>query len=330
MESPEDDLSIEVPLYFHCMKFIRPSHKFCTMFSLQFVSPTISISVLTVISIDRFLSLTRPVLSKAPRICILRPSWLIAFAWCYSTIQFLPTFHFSTLLPVTISNTTVFYCTPIPNKSLPGRLYLVVLFLASFVLPVTTMSVLYCRVARVVWNRSKQLLLTSQNDNNSKIMDSSRKTVTRMLLTVVAVFFVCWMPFVVYSGFLENQLKGFPNPMDAVRLGLYGLGLFNSICNPFIYYFNGVNLNPRVLIENERKRRNSSVSSSYHATRMNSLKSTRLSSGNCSDSREERHPSLEPKRTLSNSTCPSMSPNDEDHVFVFTTKEKRSSTVTRL
>lgn len=146
-------------------------------------------------------------------------------------------------------------------------MYLVLLFLASFVVPVSTMSVLYYRVARVVWNRKKRLSLvsvTSQAVQNSKLMEASRKKVVRMLLIVVGVFFICWTPFVVYSGFLEERLKGFPNPMDAVRLGLYGLGLFNSICNPFIYYLNG-NFNPRVLLEEERRARSSSASSlSYY------------------------------------------------------------------
>lgn len=234
----------------------------------QFISPTISIAVLTVISIDRYFSLARPILSKAPRLRIFRPNWLLSFAWLYSTLQFLPTFYFSSLVPIDITNSTrVYYCTPIPNKSQSGKIYLILLFFASFIVPVSTMSVLYYRVARVVWDRKKRLSVvsvTSQNVQNSKIMEGSRKKVVRMLLIVVAVFFICWTPFVVYSGFLEQRLKGFPNPMDAVRLGLYGLGLSNSICNPFIYYFNG-NFNLRVLFEKERRARSPSASSlSYY------------------------------------------------------------------
>lgn len=35
-----------------------------------------------------------------------------------------------------------------------------------------------------------------------------------------------------------GAISSFPNPMDSVRLILYGLGLANSTCNPFIYFFN--------------------------------------------------------------------------------------------
>lgn len=193
------------------------------------------------------------------------------------------------------------------------------------------MSVLYYKVARAVWNRTKHLstaALMKQSDSSLKIIDNSRKRVTRMLLMVVMVFFLCWTPFVLYSGFLESRLKSFPNPMDAVRLGLYGLGLFNSICNPFIYYFNGANLNPKELIENERKRRSSSVSSTYFVTRM-----TRFSSGNYSNGREDKRLPLERKRTLSNSPCSLMSPPvEEENVFVFGTSldTKKDSTVQHI
>lgn len=40
------------------------------------------------------------------------------------------------------------------------------------------------------------------------------------------------------GGGTETSTVSFPNPMDSVRLILYGLGLANSTCNPFIYFFN--------------------------------------------------------------------------------------------
>ena len=61
---------------------------------------------------------------------------------------------------------------------------------------------------------------------------------TRVLLNFVLVFLICWAPFVIYCGFIERKLRGFPNPMDGARLAMYGLGLANSMCNPLIYFFN--------------------------------------------------------------------------------------------
>jgi len=69
-------------------------------------------------------------------------------------------------------------------------------------------------------------------------LERSRKRVLRVLLIVVICFVTCWLPFALYHGILERYLKEPPNPMDAVRLITYGVGLANSTCNPFIYYFN--------------------------------------------------------------------------------------------
>ena len=105
------------------------------------------------------------------------------------------------------------------------------------------MSVSYYRVIRVVWTRNRRLSTAGSPTSNGTITNEnlllrSRKRVLRVLLIVVVCFVICWLPFAVYHGILEQHIKTSPNPMDTVRLITYGLGLANSICNPFIYYFN--------------------------------------------------------------------------------------------
>lgn len=172
----------------------------------------------------------------------LTPCWLIPLAWLYSILQFIPTFYFADVQPITLEgNKTVYYCTTVPNNTSSGIAYLMFLSVASFALPLLTMSILYYKVARVVWRRQRNLSITSTisgHTANLKVLVQSRKRVTRVLLTVVLVFLICWAPFVIYCGFIERELRGFPNPMDGARLGMYGLGLANSMCNPFIYFFN--------------------------------------------------------------------------------------------
>lgn len=58
----------------------------------------------------------------------------------------------------------------------------------------------------------------SAQTTNLKVLVRSRKRVTRVLLNVVLVFLICWAPFVIYCGFIERKLRGFPYPMDGVRL----------------------------------------------------------------------------------------------------------------
>ena len=188
------------------------------------------------------MSLARPMASIAYRPRVLTPSWMILLAWLYSIIQFLPTFYFAEVRAITLQeNKTVYYCATVPNITWPGIAYLIFLALASFPLPLLTMSILYYKVARVVWRRHRNLSISSAISGNTtalKLLVRSRQRVTRVLLTVVLAFLICWAPFVIYCCFLERSLRGFPNPMDGVRLGLYGLGLAYSMCNPFIYFFN--------------------------------------------------------------------------------------------
>ena len=173
----------------------------------------------------------------------LKPAWLIFFAWVYGTSQNLPVFHSAVVIPINLNNSTVYYCTTTQASTLSRRIYLVASLLLGFVIPLAIMMVSYCRVVRVVWTRNTRLAacVTSESHpsiRNSQLLERSRKRVLRVLLIVVICFVTCWLPFAVYHGILERHLKEYPNPMDSSRLITYGVGLANSMCNPFIYYFN--------------------------------------------------------------------------------------------
>ena len=105
------------------------------------------------------------------------------------------------------------------------------------------MTISYYRVIKVVWTRNRRLSSSAAPESNAtitnaKLLERYRKRVLRVLLIVVLCFVICWLPFALYHGILERYLKEYPNPMDGARLITYGLGLANSMCNPFIYYFN--------------------------------------------------------------------------------------------
>ena len=172
-----------------------------------------------------------------------KPHWLIFFAWVYSTSETLPILHAVDFVPINFTNNTVYYCTTTQGSTLFGRIYLLASVLLGFVIPLATMTVSYYRVIRVVWTRNRRLSSTVDSESdaritNTKLLERSRKRVLRVLLIVLICFVTCWLPFALYHGILERYLKEPPNPMDVVRLITYGVGLVNSMCNPFIYYFN--------------------------------------------------------------------------------------------
>ena len=210
---------------------------------LQQISPVMSVSLLTAISIDRYLTFARQEFTCSQRSWYLKPPWLIFFAWVYGTGQNLPIFHSVDVIPINITNSSIYYCTSTQGSSSIGRIYLTASLLLGFVIPLATMIISYVRIMRVIWTRNRRLSSSADNKScnaisNAKLLERSRKRVLRVLLIVVICFVTCWLPFAVYHGILERHLKEPPNPMDAVRLITYGVGLANSMCNPFIYYFN--------------------------------------------------------------------------------------------
>ena len=200
-------------------------------------------SLLTAISIDRYMTFVKQEFTCSQRSWYLKPAWLIFFAWVYGTSQNLPVFHSAVVIPINFNNNTVYYCTTTQASTLPRRIYLFASLLLGFVIPFAIMMVSYYRVIRVVWTRNTRLAACVTSDSNpsirnSQLLERSRKRVLRVLLIVVICFVTCWLPFAVYHGILERHLKEYPNHMDAARLITYGVGLANSMCNPFIYYFN--------------------------------------------------------------------------------------------
>lgn len=169
----------------------------------------------------------------------LRPKVLITAGWIYAGVIFLPTFYFADTENVQSANGAFWYCRTIPNNTAAGFSYLIFLFIFGFGIQLVTIIVLYSRVGKAVWSRERKISRQGTvSTANAASMDKTKKRVTQMLLTVVIFFLVCWAPFVIYTGFIERYVAPFPNPADTIRVITYGFGLFNSVCNPFIYFFN--------------------------------------------------------------------------------------------
>ena len=126
---------------------------------------------------------------------------------------------------------------------LEGTIYLVASVLLGFVIPLALLTISYRKIIKVISTRNRRLSATvgsisNPTITNSKLLEKSRRRVLRVLVIVVICFVVCWLPFALYFGLLVQHLREFPNVMDPVSLITYGLGISNSVFNPFIYFFN--------------------------------------------------------------------------------------------
>lgn len=192
--------------------------------------------ILTVISIDRYCAMVKPF--QKSKSTLRNPKIMVCIAWTVSVVQFLPTLYLTKVEDIHLpNNSTIGYCTPIPYNTKLGYGFLMFVALACFVLPVTTLSIMYGIIVRVVWFRHRKLSDSNSNKTSEQIFRKSKKKVLRMLMIVVVAFVCCWLPFVIYCGFIEVNIAPFPNHGDLIRITFYSLGLFNSIINPFIYFF---------------------------------------------------------------------------------------------
>ena len=221
-------------------RYIRLYSHSVIYFFPQYVNPVISVSLMTAISIDRYMTFVKQELTCINRPWYLRPAWLIFFAWVYGTVQCLPIFYTSNFIRLDYN---IYYCSTTHGQSIVGTIYLVASVLLWFVIPLAVLTISYRRIIKVISTRNRRLSASAGDIfnpkiTNAKLLEKSRRRVLRVLVIVVICFVVCWLPFALYFGLLVQHLREFPNVMDPVRLITYGLGISNSVCNPFIYFFN--------------------------------------------------------------------------------------------
>ena len=229
--------------------FFTCSQTISTVFNIyfipfpQYLNPIISVSLMTAISIDRYMTFVKQELTCINRSWYLRPAWLIVFAWVYGTVQGLPIFYTSNFIPLDYNNSTIYYCSTTQGQSLEGTIYLVASVLLGFIIPLAVLTISYRKIIKVISTRNRRLSATvgsisNPTITNAKLLEKSRRRVLRVLVIVVICFVVCWLPFALYFGLLVQHLREFPNVMDPVSLITYGLGISNLAFNPFIYFFN--------------------------------------------------------------------------------------------
>lgn len=121
-------------------------------------------------------------------------------------------------------NTKSTNCRPV------GQGYILLLSVACFLSPFVTMTYCYLKVYLKV--RKQRIQLQSWRSNSTN-MKTELKT-AKIVFTVLAVFLVCWLPFVtVYI--LSNSGKS--QDISPVIFLLSGcLAAAHSVCNPVIYF----------------------------------------------------------------------------------------------
>jgi len=198
------------------------------VYFLFFVVLTASIFSLTAVSFDFFCAMVLP-MHNFPRfrnkkvlvpviwissMCLMIP-WLIIVGVKDSRIEF----KFSRLGPLQASLRGVY-------------LYLVI---ASYVIPLTTMSVLYGHVCQKL--RTHKAPGVTINNRATHRANATKRKIIHMSIAIVVVFALCWLPAHVYHMILAIDLNLHFSLPNYIMLTCYWCGHANSAINPWLLIY---------------------------------------------------------------------------------------------
>lgn len=107
------------------------------------------------------------------------------------------------------------------------------LVFAQYVLPLLIISLAYYKTSKNLWSAETPGNL---EENRDAVILEKKKKVTKMMVTVVVMFAICWLPYQAYN-FFQIHFPGINDfyYINIIWLWIHWLAMSNSCVNPFIY-----------------------------------------------------------------------------------------------
>ncbi|XP_073985809.1 tachykinin-like peptides receptor 86C isoform X4 [Rhodnius prolixus] len=183
--------------------------------------------------VNKYLAIITPL---KPRMSKANAQLAILAIWAASLLLATPCLLYSTTITHKPSGQTA--CTLLwpdgqPLVSTLDYIYNLVLFLVTYVVPMTAMVCCYSAMGRELWGSRSIGELTQRQLDSIK----SKRKVVGMLLVIVLVFGLCWLP---YHGYFlcahHWPALVYTRHVQHVYLAFYWLAMSNAMLNPLIYY----------------------------------------------------------------------------------------------
>ncbi|KPP67839.1 C3a anaphylatoxin chemotactic receptor-like [Scleropages formosus] len=207
-----------------------------------------SVFILTLISVDRFLQVIRPVWSQNHRTITLA-FWLCVSSWVMAVALSLPSVIYKQAVFHDLLNKTV--CTYNFSGSDHSPLISLLRFVFGFLIPIFIIILCYSFILHKV---------------NSSHFSKSQKPL-KIILGVIMAFFVCWSPY-----HIIGLVLGYGEEMSmSVSLALYidplsvSMAYFNSCLNPLLYVFMGQDFKEKVKLSLRRVLENAFSEAATHS-----------------------------------------------------------------
>ena len=186
-----------------------------------------SVFTLTVMSADRYLAVCHPVRSMRFRTPLFSRIVCVC-VWFGSFLVMLPIILYAT----TIEQDGHVSCTiqwPGGQAISPDKAFIWYARLLGFAIPVALIVVFYALVVL--------RLKTVGPKKKSKEKKKSHRKVTKMVLTIIAVYVICWLPYWVFQVTLTFLEAGVPQWSIMMFQIFTLLSYANSLLNPLLYAF---------------------------------------------------------------------------------------------
>ena len=180
----------------------------------------------TLISIDRYFAVVMPMRKMMTK---KKVALMILGGWALSlVIALAPLFGLGRIG----YNETIMQCGPAFPKTKLESLYVAILALLGFILPLGIMTCVYVKIYLVVRRHARRISTTMFGRAATSAMEVQRKIVLTFFLALVA-FVVCWTPFFVFISVALATASRDEIP-HGLGIAAFCCGYFNSACNPFI------------------------------------------------------------------------------------------------
>ena len=197
-------------------------------FSCQ-VSVPASISIVMVVSIDRFFAVVYPMKMRSFRLKI---KMVTLAAWVCSAAYAIP-YGISFGIP---EQDGIYNCSPwFPplNNLTSFQIYCLITFVFFYCTPLLILMVLYTLMSRKLWKRRIPVNVTEERQKSS---EQEKRRVISALISITVVFAVFWFPaHVMHYITFFRKTDVYPKVPMEIECLLYWIGHFNSCVNPCLY-----------------------------------------------------------------------------------------------
>ena len=199
------------------------------------ISQVVSVLSLVLIAMDRYVAIVYPLKiitlgRRKIRLTLLVLTWIIPVA-CG-----IPYFLYTKVVQVDDQT----FCRIVWGK-LVHAIFNVIGFVVFYCAPLIAMSILYTRIVKTVRNRPNTADKTQDELGNKR--QSQKQKVTKILISIVAAFFICWTPLCIYLSLKTFHPEFFDKDKCLVMVALffYLFPSFSTAINPFILFLFSTN-----------------------------------------------------------------------------------------